>query len=194
MVDKATLRKRFLRNLRLAGLNREDEILAVTLPNLQSKVALELLLSVEEEFPVVIRHLHVGAELPGEIGLLARKTVGSETFAERAPSTYTELKVLVARLAKPGQVVVLPMVAEEVAAYFLEEVLRGNLAGLSLEASNRTAYPLATTTLEEIRRVAGPSSLRPQCIASSNLLSILEKSVDPRAAAKFYVENYARPR
>ncbi|AGT34983.1 MAG: hypothetical protein QXX32_05845 [Thermofilum sp.] len=192
MVTKTALRNRYKRNLRKAGIKRQDSILVATLPNLQSKASLDLLVDIEKEFQVKISHIHIGRNIPQEINQLAQKLPGIETIAiDAEPATYTQLKLKILEKASPHQLVVLPLTAEEIATYFLDELIRGNIEGLKLEARHRTAYPLATTTINELQAVYKQDTLPPATLYMSKLLEWLAGTVNPQALAKFYIDTYA---
>jgi len=192
MITKTSLRNRYKKNLRKAGIKRQDSLLAVTLPNLQSKVSLEILVEIEKEFQVEIYHIHVGQILPPEIQQVASRLPQIETeILCVEPTTYTWLKLKILEKTKPGQLVIMPLTAEEIATYFLEEFIRGNLEGLTLEARHRTAYPLATTTINELLTIHQQESLAPTTLYRSKLLEQLAGTINPQALAKFYVNTYA---
>ncbi|MCC6003011.1 MAG: hypothetical protein LM590_01560 [Thermofilum sp.] len=192
MTTKTALRNRYKKNLRKAGIKREDNLLVVTLPNIQSKASLELLLEIEKEFRVKINHVHLGKDLPSELEDLASKRMQAETVLLKEDiKTYTQLKLKVLEEASPDQLVIMPLTAEELSIYFLEELIRGRIEGLTLEARNRTAYPLASTTIDELLAIYRPETLQPAILYTSKLLKLLTNVINPQALAKFYVQTYA---
>lgn len=191
-----TLKKRFARALRVFGPKPNDMIVIVTLENLQSLVLLELTLTVEQDYDVQIHHLHLQGEIPrifAEKTLSSTRVVSSKSVYGKVTS-YTDVKAAVASLASeyPGALFVLPFTADDLACYFLGEILRGNLAGLALEAQARVAYPLYTTTLQEIEQAYPGSPLKPTLLAQCELLRELKGRISPQAFGNFYVEVYVK--
>ncbi|QOJ78230.1 hypothetical protein IG193_05505 [Infirmifilum lucidum] len=196
MSSYTTLKKRFTRALRVFGPKPNDVITIVTLENLQSLVLLELTLAVEQDYDVQVHHLHLGGEIPR---IFTEKTSSSTRIVSSKSvygniTSYTDVKTTVVSLASeyPGALFILPFTADDLACYFLREVLRGNLAGLALEAQARVAYPLYTTTLQEIEQAYSGSPLEPALLAQCDLLRELKGRISLQAFGNFYVEVYVK--
>ncbi|MEM4444926.1 MAG: hypothetical protein QXJ21_06230 [Thermofilum sp.] len=192
MVPGAALRKRFLELLRQASPRRRDSIIAVTVNNPQSYLALKTLIHIEDEFESTILHLHVGDSISPRLAELSQMCKQRVQVPE-SPKSITELKLQTASFAARygSPLCVLPLTAEEVVAYLLNELLMGNPAGLQLEREYRTAYPLSTTTLKEVLLLVGvEDSENPNLLLEGpavQLLEALKGRADPPAASRLYV-------
>lgn len=193
MVPGAALRKRFLKLLRQASPRRRDNVIAVTVNNPQSYFTLKTLIDIEDEFESTIVHLHLGSSISPRLAELSRMCE-SRVHVPQAPKSITELKLQVANFAAEygSPLCVLPLTAEEIVAYLLNELLLGNPAGLRLEREHRTAYPLSTTLLRDVLNLVGVEHDEDPTIfldgPAVELVKALEKRTDPQAVGKLYVQ------
>ncbi|WP_424739184.1 hypothetical protein [Infirmifilum uzonense] len=193
------MKKRFTRSLRAFSPRTDDVLVAVTLENLQSLLLLDLLLDIEKEYNVRIHHLHIGESIPREIEERVSRSpiIASTRLIRLKPKNYTDVKLnVVSNLGQypSDSLYVLPFTADDLACYFLEELLKANLTGLALEAEARTAYPLYTTTNSEVGQVYRGTSLRAATIRDCDLLQALAGRVALQAFGNFYVEAYVKRR
>jgi len=192
-----TLKKRFTRSLRAFNPRPDDTLVLVTLENLQSLLLLELAISVEQEYSVVMHHLHLGGN-PDAFHELAihSSQVASSRSIDEGFTTYTDVKLAVASLSQdyPQALFLLPFTADDLACYFLGEVLRGNLAGLTLEATARVAYPLYSTSLQEIEEAYSSNHLKATLMTECKLLRELQGRVSAHAFGRFYVDTFVKAR
>jgi hypothetical protein len=195
MLSYATLRKRFLKLLRLSCPRRNDTLVVVTLNNSQSYLLLKLVLDVERFFGAKVVNLHIGSRRIPEMEELSR-SCSSRIQVARQPSTVTELKLIVYETYRsmPEALYVLPLAAEEIYCYVLGEVMLGNVTGLILERNARVAYPLATTSLTEIEKLVPVSGqeaefLNPLC---RKLIGELKERVEPHALSWLYIRAFVQ--
>jgi len=195
MSSYATLRKRFLKLLRMSCPRRNDTLVVVTLNNPQSYLLLRLTIDVESLFEAEVINLHIGSPRVPEIEELSR-SCSSRLHAAQRPSTLTELKLIVYETheSMPGALYVLPFTAEEIYCYVLGEVMLGDISGLILEKSARVAYPLATTSITEIEKLTMVSKqeaglLSPSC---RKLLEELRSRVEPQALSWLYIRTFTK--
>ena len=193
----SSLKKRFTRALREFDPKADDTFVLVTLENLQSLVLADLLLAVEEEYNVKIHHLHLGKKLPLEVHqrLSSSPLIVSSKTLQTKPENYSQVKVKVAStisLYPPDALYVLPFTADDLACYFLLELLNGNMTGLVLEAEARTAYPLYSTTNREIQGIFRDSSLETTLYGNCGLLAELEGRIALQAFGNFYVQTFIK--
>ncbi|MEZ0345394.1 MAG: hypothetical protein ABWK01_02450 [Infirmifilum sp.] len=191
------LKKRFTRSIRNFNPRVKDTFILVTLDNLQSLLLVDLLLDVEREYEVQVHHLHLGETIPEEIKqrLESAPYVISQSIGGVKPANYTQVKLEVLKrlyLYPEGALYVLPFTADDLACYFLEELINSNLQGLALEAEARIAYPLYTTTIHEIRKLYPDSRLNASLLGKCTLLYELEGRVALQAFGNFYVEVFTK--
>lgn len=189
-----SLKRKFIRALRTFAPRVRDTLVVATLDNAQSLVMLKLLLEVEQEYDTNVHHVHLSNVVPNEVReILANSRIVTSSVVAAPVRNYTEVKTILLPYVEthPGALFVLPFTADDLACYFLEEILRGNLVGLRLEARARVAYPLYTTTLREVSAVR-PGGLPAKLLGECALLSELEDRVAPQAVGTFYVEIYVK--
>jgi len=190
MTTPKTLQKRYLKNIRLANPKPDDTILVTTLNNHQSYTTLKLTLQIETQYNTKIHTLHLGPPPPPPLKQLTQQTT-LLAHIPNPPKTYTQLKLQTLTHAQTLQdpLIILPLAAEDIAIYMLQELLNTNLAGLQLDTTYRTAYPLATTTLQELRKL-DPTPLPATTLQgpAQQLLQQLQTKITPTATAKTYLQ------
>lgn len=141
---KTTVRRRFLKGLRRASPRRDDRILIACRADAQSLFTVKTTVDVERNYPVNLEVIEL-AKTPLCSDLCKEVSIDYK-FIRIDYETYTDFRLaLLNEVRRHGDVlVVMPDVLEDIAAYFLGEVLLGDIRGLSLDSEFRVAYPLSS--------------------------------------------------
>ncbi len=141
---KTTVRRRFLKGLRRASPRRDDRILIACRADAQSLFTVKTTVDVEKNYPVNLEVIEL-AKAPLCSDLCEEVNI-SYRFIKTGYETYTGFRLALLNEVKQHEdaLVVMPDVLEDIAAYFLGEVLLGDVRGLSLDSEFRVAYPLAS--------------------------------------------------
>jgi len=177
---KERVTRRFLRELRRAGVKQSDIIVVPVEATLQSYATLRLLSEVEEGYDTVLRALVL------------------EPLPECFEAALRGFDVVVPHSHSPSQVaefmecgyalVVMPLSADDLAVSVLDGALRMDWSFFRRDVQCRVAYPLAGTTLGEISRLyGGCGAVRGHGGAAGELLGELEGRVTATALSKVYM-------
>ncbi len=148
---KERVTRRFLKELRRAGVKRSDVILVPVDSSVQSYAALKILGEVEEGYDTVLRALLL-EPLPGCFDAVLRR-YGYDVvplYSRRAAGLEGAMGIECGYA-----LVVMPLSADDVAVALLEGALGMDWRLFRVDARCRVAYPLAGTTLEELTRLYG---------------------------------------
>lgn len=176
---QTTVRKRFLKGLRRANPCRDDKIVIACRADTQSLFTLKTIVEVERNYPVSLEAIEL-AKTPFCFDF-CEKTNIDYRFIEADYETYTGFRLaLTDKIGQRDDVfIVMPDVLEDIAAYFLGEVLLGDVRGLSLDARFRVAYPSASLSYRTL------AFLEPELIGSFSSLYL-------NSRAKILLEEFVR--
>ncbi|MEM1509097.1 MAG: hypothetical protein QW291_04435 [Thermofilaceae archaeon] len=177
---QTTVKRRFLKGLRRANPRRDDKVIIACRADTQSLFTLKTMIEVEKNYPVSLEVIEL-AKIPFCLDF-CKKTNINYKFIEADYKTYTGFRLALTdkiNQQRNDVLIVMPDVLEDIAAYFLGEVLLGDIRGLSLDASFRVAYPSAFLSYRTL------AFLEPELIGSLSSLYL-------NSGAKVLLEEFAR--